>query len=61
MFNSPPAGARSPAPLQRWLTLVSAALLLVTVFLVAPPEGKAQASGRAQTAVSLLSQGKPAT
>jgi hypothetical protein len=61
MFTTPPSGARSPAVLRRWLTLFSAALLLATAFVVSHPDGNAQASGRAQTAATLLSQGKTAT
>lgn len=47
--------------LRRVLTLVSAALLLATALVVSHPDGDAQAGGRAQTAVTLLSQGKTAT
>jgi F5/8 type C domain-containing protein len=54
MRISRPAGARSPALLRRWLTLVSAAFLITTALVIAP-------GGRAQAAATLLSQGKPVT
>ncbi|WBQ02139.1 discoidin domain-containing protein [Kribbella sp. CA-293567] len=58
MFRSR-AGARSPALLWRPVLLLSAALLIATSLVT--PHDSAQASGRAQTAVTLLSQGKTAT